>query len=159
MTYQYARKIHKCADLAPNPKENLMTTYQRTRRDAKKAGRECRKGDTLWTEVEVARNLAPYEDSTLLKEYKVTGTHPLLGGAMIGGHSVEWLVLNEGPVYTSRPAGVRAVHEPAPQVPAPLADHQRRPLTDKEIRKYERELSQKFGKKTAKKMLAAAGVR
>lgn len=144
--------------LALNPKENPVTTYQRTRRDAKKAGREARKGDSLWVIADVATNLAPYEDGQLLKEYKVTGTHPLLGGAMIGGHSVEWLVLNEGPVYTTRPAGYREIGEPAPQVPGPLADHQRRPLTDKEIRKYERELSQKFGKKTAKKILQKAGV-
>lgn len=137
-----------------------MTTYQRTRRDAKKASREARKGDTLWVIVDVATNIAPYEDGQLLKEYKVTGTHPLLGGAIIcGALSVEQLVLNDGPVYTTRPAGYREIGEPAPQVPGPLADHQRRPLTDKEISRYERELSQKFGKKTAKKMLAAAGVR
>lgn len=137
-----------------------MTEYKRTRRDAKKASRECRKGDTLWVIKDVAQNLAPYEDAQLVEEYRVTHMHPLLGGAMCGGAmSVEGLVLREGPVYTRRPAGFRAVHEPAPQVPGPLANHTRRPLTDKEIRKYERELQQKHGKRTAKKMLAAAGVR
>lgn len=137
-----------------------MTTYKRTKRDAKKAGQQCRKGDTLWTIVDVATNLAPYEDGQLLQEYKVTGTHPLLGGAMIcGALSVEGLVLREGPVYTTRPAGYRAVDEPAPQVPAPLADHDVRPLSDKEIRRLERQIEQKHGKRVAKKMLAAAGVR
>lgn len=136
-----------------------MTIYPRTNRGAKKASRECRKGDVLWTIHDVATNLAPWEDSQLLQQHVVTGDHPLLGGAMIGGHSVAQLVISEGPVYTERPAGIRALHEPTPQVPGPLADHTRRPLSDKEIRKYERELSQKFGKKTAKKMLAAAGVR
>lgn len=137
-----------------------MTTYRRTRRDAKKAGREARKGDTLWVIADVATNLAPYEDGQLLKEYKVTGTHPLLGGAMISGAlSVEGLVLREGPVYTKRPAGYREIGEPAPQVPAPLADHDVRPLTEQEIRRLERQIESRYGKRVAKKMLQKAGVR
>jgi hypothetical protein len=102
------------------PKENLMTVYQRTKRDAKRADREVRKGQKLYVLKEVATNLAPYEDSHLYSEYTVSYRHPLMPGWMISGSlSVEGLVLREGPVYTSPPKGVRNIATPGPQVAAP----------------------------------------
>ncbi|MFE4857345.1 hypothetical protein [Streptomyces sp. NPDC056670] len=99
-----------------------MTIYQRTRRDAKKAGRELKRGDRFYITQSVARNLAPYEDSKLYSEYTVTGTHPLLGGAMVGGQSVEGIVLRDGPITTSPPKGMRNVATPGPQVSGPLGN-------------------------------------
>jgi hypothetical protein len=98
-----------------------MTTYQRTTRDAKRAGREAKKGQKLYVVLNVAQNLAPYEDAQLYSEYTVSYRHPLLGGWMISGSlSVEGLVLREGPVYTSPPKGVRNIATPGPQVAGPL---------------------------------------
>lgn len=120
-----------------------MTEYKRNSRGAKKAGKELRKGDTFYTIVPVAQNIAPYEDSHLLHRYTVTGTHPLgIGGAMVGGHSVEGIVLREGPAYSDRPAGYRGEWEPAPQVAPPLAySGAKRPLNAREIREMEEEVA------------------
>lgn len=137
-----------------------MTTYQRSKRDAKKAAKHCRKGDELWVLVDIEKSMAPWEDPQLLQRYTVTGDHPLIGGAMIGSHSVEWLVLNEGPVYTSRPAGYRAMHEPAPQVPGPLGKNTNRRLNAREILELEQQVEQalanRHGKATARRKVKAA---
>jgi hypothetical protein len=97
-----------------------MTVYKRTKRDAKRADREVRKGQKLYVIKAVATNLAPYEDSHLYSEYTVSHRHPLVPGWMISGSlSVEGLVLREGPVYTSPPKGIRNIATPGPQVAAP----------------------------------------
>lgn len=141
-----------------------MTTYKRSRRDAKKASWAVKKGDVLWVKVEVSRRHAPYEDAELLERHVVTHMHPLLGGGMItGAMSVEALVIQRGPVYTERPKGYRAVHEPAPQVAGPLAyGSAKRPLNAREIRDMEEEvansLADRYGtaraKREAKKIVA-----
>ncbi|MCT9092876.1 hypothetical protein N4G70_28985 [Streptomyces sp. ASQP_92] len=97
-------------------------TYDRTPRDAKKAGRELKRGDRFYITQDVARNLAPYEDAKLYSEYTVTGHHPLLGGAMVGGQSVEGLCLRSGPLHTTPPKGLRNVATPGPQVAGPLGN-------------------------------------
>lgn len=134
-----------------------MTEYKRNPRGAKKASKELRRGDTLYTIVEVSQRHAPYEDSHLLHKHEVTGTHPLLGGAMVGGHSVEGIILREGPAYTTRPAGYRGVWEPAPQVPGPLAGVSKtRALTKNELSMLEarvaRDLAGRYGRAKAKKV-------
>jgi hypothetical protein len=99
-----------------------MTTYQRTRRDAKKAAKAARKGMKLYVIKEVARNIAPYEDAQLYSEYTVTHRQAITGAWMIAGSlSVEGLVLRDGPVYTSPPKGVRNIAGPGPQVAGPDA--------------------------------------
>lgn len=135
-----------------------MTEYARSRSGAKKASMQLRKGDTFYTKVEVSKRHAPYEDSELLQRYTVTGTHPLMGGAMVGGHSVEGIVLREGPAYTTRPKGYRGVWEPAPQFFGPLELHGKkydRPLNARELRNLENkvadDLADRYGKARAKR--------
>jgi hypothetical protein len=112
-----------------------MTTYQRTERDAKKAGQRVRKGQKLYVVLDVAQNLAPYEDAQVYSEYVVSYRHPLLGGWMISGSlSVEGLVLREGPVYTSPPKGIRNIAEPGRQYAAPLGNDYEGVLDEAELR-------------------------
>jgi len=115
----------------------------KSKRDAKKLAYSVKKGDVLWVTAKVSKRHAPYEDSELLERHVVTHMHPLLGGGMCGGAmSVEALVLNRGPVYTERPKGYRAVHEPAKQVAPPLAySSAKRPLNAREIREMEEEVA------------------
>lgn len=96
------------------------TVYERTKRDAKTLARETKVGDVLYTVVDTATNLAPYEDAQLYSRFEVTHTHPLLGGPMIGSMSVEALVLRDGPVYTAPPKGMRGLHEAPRQAAGPL---------------------------------------
>lgn len=118
-----------------------MTTYQRTRRDAKKAARNARKGQRLYVIKEVARNLAPYEDSHLYSEYTVTHRQAITGAWMIAGSlSVEGLVLREGPVYTSPPKGVRNIATPGPQVAGPLPAGYEGVLDEAELRGLEKQV-------------------
>lgn len=124
-------------------------TYARTTRDAKKAGRDLRKGDRIYITHDVAQNLAPYEDAQLCSEYTVTGTHPLLGGAMVGGQSVEGLCLRFGPLHTSPPKGMRNVATPGPQVGSPLGyDDYEGFLDEAELRGLEKQVAQGRAPKT-----------
>lgn len=118
-----------------------MTTYQCTKRDAKKAGREVKKGQKLYVILNVAQNVAPYEDARLYSEHVVSYRHPLLGGWMISGSlSVEGLVLRNGPVYTDKPKGVRNIATPGPQVAGPLPQDYEGVLDEAEIRGLEKQV-------------------
>ncbi|MBD0743564.1 hypothetical protein [Streptomyces sp. CBMA152] len=119
-----------------------MTTYDRTRRDAKKASRELKKGDTFYVTLDVAKNIAPYEDSHLYSEYTVTGDHPLLGGAMVGGQSVEGIVLRDGPIHTRPPKGLRNIASPGPQDDAPLGSDYEAFLDEAELRGLDKRVRQ-----------------
>lgn len=97
-----------------------MTTYPKTRAGAKKAAKDARKGMTLYVIRATSERVAPYEDPYLVDEYTVDHRQKFTGAWMISGSlSVEGLVLRDGPVYTSRPEGLRAIHEAAPQVCGP----------------------------------------
>lgn len=119
-----------------------MTTYQRTPRDAKKAGRELKKGDSFYVTLDVAKNIAPYEDGHLYSQYTVTGTHPLLGGAMVGGQAVEGIVMRDGPISTSPPKGLRNVAVPGPQVAGPFGEDYEGFLDEAELRGLEKHVAQ-----------------
>jgi hypothetical protein len=120
----------------------VAKTYERTERDAKKAGRELKKGDRFFIVMSVATNLAPYENDQLYSEYTVTGDHPLIGGAMVGGQSVEGICLRSGPIYMDRPDGIRNIATPGPQVAGPLPKGKEfgRKLTEREIADLERQV-------------------
>ena len=110
-----------------------MTTYQRTRSDAKKAARNARKGQKLYVIKAVATNIAAYEDSHLYDEYEVTHRQQITGAWMISGSlSVEGLVLRDGPVYTSPPPKIRNIATPGRQYAAPPGGN--RVLDEAELR-------------------------
>ncbi|WP_406401609.1 hypothetical protein OH805_21225 [Streptomyces sp. NBC_00879] len=118
------------------------STYERTVRDAKRAGCELKKGDRFFIVMSVDTTVAPYEDDRLYSEYTVTGDHPLLGGAMVGGQSVEGICLRFGPLHTEQPSGLRNVATPGPQVAGPLPKGKEfdRKLTEREIADLERQV-------------------
>ncbi|WP_329390196.1 hypothetical protein [Streptomyces sp. NBC_01716] len=117
------------------------TEYKRTRKDAQKASRELKKGDVVYIVYDIANDRIPYEDAQLYSALRITGDHPLLGGAMIGGQSVESLVLNYGPVYTQPPKGIRNVATPGAQVGGPLPDGYEGVLDEAEIRGLEKQVA------------------
>ncbi|MEU1071905.1 MULTISPECIES: hypothetical protein [unclassified Streptomyces] len=133
-------------------KETMMTTYQRTRRDAKKASRELKKGDTFYVILDVADRVAPYEDRQLYSEYTVTGDHPLLGGAMVGGQSVEGIVLRDGPIQTRPPKGLRNVASPGPQVAGPLGSDYEGILDEAELRGLDKRVRQSSDPQTRRRL-------
>lgn len=99
-----------------------MTVYPRTRSGARRAAEDARKGMKLYVILEVAQNLAPYEDAQLYSEYTVTHKQAITGAWMVAGSmSVERLVHLHGPVYTSPPKGIRNVATPGRQVAGPDA--------------------------------------
>ncbi|MFB6955359.1 hypothetical protein ACFCXP_37580 [Streptomyces niveus] len=118
----------------------MATVYERSVKGSKKASKELKKGDVVYVVLSIDQSRAPYEDAHLYSAYRITGDHPLLGGAMIGGHSVASLVLNHGPLYTEPPAGLRNVADAGRQVggPLPKGEEFDRPLSDGEIRDLQR---------------------
>lgn len=137
-----------------------MTTYKRNKRDAKKACREVKVGDVLWTVHDVARNIAPYEDPHLVEKHVVTHKQPITGIPMCGSVGLQTLIVRDGPVHTSRPGTWRALHEPAPQVPGPLGKRTNRRLNAREILELEQQVEQaladRHGKATARRKVKSA---
>lgn len=137
-----------------------MTTYKRSNRDAKKACREVKVGDVLWTVHDVARNIAPYEDPHLLEQHVVTHIQPLTGIPMCGSVGLQTLILRDGPVHTERPGTWRALHEPTPQVPGPLGKNTNRRLDARELialeEQVEQALADRHGRATARRKVKAA---
>lgn len=101
-----------------------MARAYSSHRDGKKLSKRLRKGDRVYALWAVAPHVAPPgEDAFLYSEYRVTGTHPLLGGAMLGGAmSVERLVGMCEAVYLEPPAGYRSLADESPQVHGPKHD-------------------------------------
>lgn len=95
-------------------------TYE-GKRDAKKLAKFARPGDMLYVVEDVSRRVAPYEDAQLASRYTVTHMHEIFGTAMCGSMSVEHLVNAMGPVYMEQPKGMRAIHEPTPQIAGPFS--------------------------------------
>lgn len=114
--------------------------YDRSTKGARQASKDLKKGDKVYVVLDNAGNLAPYENAQLYSAYTVTGQHPLLGGAMIGGYSVEYLVRGFGPLYTQPPKGLRNIATPGPQVAGPLTGDEYRELSRYEIEQAEKQV-------------------
>lgn len=137
-----------------------MTTYRSTKAHARRACREVKVGDVLWTVHDVAKNIAPYEDPHLVERHVVTHKQAITGIPMCGSVGLQTLIVRDGPVYTSRPGKWRALHEPAPQVSGPLSKRTNRRLDAREIAALEQEvtaaLERRYSKGVAKRKVAAA---
>lgn len=89
--------------------------------DGKKFNRQLKPGHKYWVVMDVATNLAPYEDSQLASSYVFVKKHPLLNVWVTEGMTdAEGLVLKYGPVYETKPEGIRDLAGPGPQVAGPL---------------------------------------
>jgi hypothetical protein len=88
-----------------------------------------------------ARNLAPYEDANLYDEYVFTERAPLTGTPMTaGGTTAKQLCRNMGPVYDTKPAGMRRMGSPGPQVAGPVPQGYEGVLDEAELRGLEKQV-------------------
>lgn len=116
-----------------------MSTYQKNNAGKRALLRAARKGTTFYGTSEVARRVAPYEDKVLAERFKVTHMNGVLGVPMVGARSLESILWEFGPLSDSKPAGVRGVWEPAPQVAGPLGVNTKRQLNKTELRNLAKE--------------------
>ncbi|MFI9244169.1 hypothetical protein ACIGXF_16625 [Streptomyces sp. NPDC053086] len=111
-------------------------------RDSKKFARQARLNTPYYVVMDVARRVAPYEDAQLYSEYVFTGKLPFTGSACTeSGYSAEDICRLYGPVYEQKPAGLRNVAAPAPQVAGPLPKGYVGHLDEAEIRGLEKQVA------------------
>ncbi|MEU3613480.1 hypothetical protein ABZ725_14350 [Streptomyces sp. NPDC006872] len=109
------------------------------RGDAKRFARQLELGRTYWIVMNVARNIAPYEDAQLCSAYVFTKRLPFTGTPCTDGdYSAETLCQNFGPVYDEKPRGIRDIADAAPQVAGPLPAGYEAILDHAEIRGMEK---------------------
>lgn len=106
--------------------------------DAKAFARWAKKGVTVYTRMEMATNLAPYEDPYLYSAHTADDVSPITGNVLFGHMSAKALCTNFGPVYAEPPAGIRNVATPPPQVAGPVDAHTIHELDEAEIRGLEK---------------------
>jgi hypothetical protein len=116
-------------------------TWEPTKKGARDLDRWLSKGKTVYTLRNVARNIAPYEDSQLYSAHTFTWRSPVTGHWMTGHLSAAGLLAQEGTVYEQPPKGVRNIASPAPQVAGPLPKGYTAPLDEAEIRGLEKRVA------------------
>lgn len=110
----------------------------------KRFARELEFNKPYYVVREQATNLAPYEDGQLYDVYVFTERAPLTGTPMTaGGTTAKQLCRNMGPVYDTKPANMRGLRGPAPQVSAPLGSNNYEGVLDEaELRGLEKQVAQ-----------------
>lgn len=110
------------------------------RHQAKKFARELKLGQSYYVVLNVAQNIAPYEDSQLYSESVFTGRLPFTGTPCTeyGSAATTWCQ-NSGPVYDAPPKGLRNIATPGPQVAGPLAGDEHREFNAYEIERAEKQ--------------------
>lgn len=99
-------------------------------------------GKTVYTAANVARNIAPYEDSRLYNSHTFDRRSRFSGEWMTGHLSVSGLLAQEGTVYEKPPAGVRGLGTPGRQVGAPLGSNDYEGVLDEaELRGLEKHVA------------------
>ncbi len=107
--------------------------WEPTRRGARDLERYVRKGTVVYTVSEIARNLAPYEDSELYNAHKFTHRSPVTGRWMTGHLTARTLLAQSGTVYEKPPVSMRGMADPPSQVAGPLGDNYEGILDDAEL--------------------------
>lgn len=102
--------------------------------DEKRFARELVLGRTYYTVVNIARNMAPYEDSQLYSEYVFTKRLPITGTPCTeDGGSAVTLLRQFGPIHDTPPRGMRNIADRAPQVAGPVPQDYDAELDEAEI--------------------------
>lgn len=92
--------------------------------EEKRFARELVLGRTYYTVVNIARNMAPYEDSQLYSEYVFTKRLPITGTPCTeDGFSAITLLRQFGPIHDAPPRGMRNIADRAPQVAGPVGSN------------------------------------
>lgn len=95
--------------------------WKRTDRDLNNFVRSLHPGKTVYTIVDVATNLAPYEDPQLYSAYTFERRSRITGEWMTAGRTTaRHLLFAYGPVHEEPPTGMRNLAGPGPQVAGPL---------------------------------------
>ncbi|MFF4574853.1 hypothetical protein [Streptomyces sp. NPDC001410] len=111
-------------------------------KDAKKFARQAKLNRPYYVVMQIATNLAPYEDSQLYSEYVFEGHRPFTGTPYCGSMDAESLCLLYGPVYEEPPADIRNIATPGPQVAPPLGSNDYAAYLDEaEIRGLEKRVA------------------
>ncbi|MFF2852650.1 hypothetical protein ACFVT5_41115 [Streptomyces sp. NPDC058001] len=105
---------------------------------AKRFAREAQLGVPYYVVLDVARNLAPYEDAQLYSVYRFTARRPFTDTPCDGAMDAVSLCQNYGPVYDHPPVGMRNVAGPGPQVAGPVDASAIHDLDATEIRHMEK---------------------
>lgn len=91
---------------------------------AKQFARQLQLGKPYYVVMNVARNVAPYEDSQLYSEMVFTKRLPLTRTPCSEyGSDAETWCQSFGPVYDTPPRGIRNIADAPPQVAAPLGSN------------------------------------
>lgn len=107
-----------------------------------KFARELKLNTPYYVVADIATNLAPFEDAQMYSEYVFTSRAPFTGTPMTdGGETAKNLCRTRGPVYDSKPRGLRRLGSPGPQVCAPLGDNYEADLNEAELRDLERRVA------------------
>ena len=111
-------------------------------RDSAKFARQARLNKPYYVVLNTARRVAPYEDAQLYSEYVFTKHLPFTGSACTSsGYSAADICRLYGPVCEERPARLRNVAAPAPQVAGPLPEGYEGVLDEAEIRGLEKQVA------------------
>lgn len=105
---------------------------------SKQFARQVQLGKTYYVVMNIATNLAPYEDSKLYSEYVFTGRRPFTGTPYSGSMDAESLCRLYGPVHDAPPRGMRNIAGPGRTVRAPLGEDYTAYLDAAEIRGLEK---------------------
>jgi hypothetical protein len=85
--------------------------------------RELVLGKTYYTVVDIATNMAPYEDSKLYSEYVFTKRSRMFGPCTEDGCPATTLLRQFGPIHDTPPRGMRNIADRAPQVAGPVGSN------------------------------------
>lgn len=118
-------------------------TWEPSKKGARELERHIRKGTVVYTLSDISSRLAPYEDPHLYNAHEFTRRSPVTGKWMTGHITAQTLLAQEGTVYEKPPAGIRGMHQPAPQVAGPLGSDDYEGLIDEDefrfIAKHQRD--------------------
>jgi len=107
--------------------------------DSKRFAREVKIGQPYYVIRDLETRGARWEDAQRYEEHVFTGRSRLTGTPYTdGGMTATELCRNWGPVYDTRPRGMRRSGEPGPQVGAPLGRDYKGYLDEAELRGLEK---------------------
>lgn len=117
----------------------MPTTWQP--HQAKRFARELKLNTPYYVVRQIETRAIPWEDPEMYEEHVFTGRLPFTGTPCTdGGFSAATLCQNFGPVYETKPRGLRRSGEPGPQVGAPLGRDYTAYLDEAELRGLDKRL-------------------
>ncbi|WP_416476994.1 hypothetical protein [Streptomyces sp. LKA04] len=107
--------------------------------------RELKLNKPYYVIVNIAQNMAPWEDAQLYREVVFTRRLPIIGTPCTdsgASGAADAILRLQGPVYDAPPPGMRNIADAARGVGAPLGDNYEGVLDEAEIRSIEKQAAQ-----------------